>query len=72
SGRRTAIVNAGPDKGAEKAAVSLRAKADDGADDEAKLQTGSGRRTAIVNAGPDKGAEKAAVSLRAKADDGAD
>ena len=27
SGRRTAIVNAGPDKGAEKAAVSLRARA---------------------------------------------
>lgn len=40
SGRRTAIVNAGPDKGIEKAAISLRAKADDGADDEAKLQTG--------------------------------
>ncbi|MCJ2084536.1 SH3 domain-containing protein [Methylobacterium sp. E-005] len=40
SGRRTAIVNAGPDKGIEKASVSLRAKAEDGADDEAKLQTG--------------------------------
>ena len=40
SGRRTALVNAGPDKGAEKAAVSLRAKADDGASDEARLQTG--------------------------------
>ena len=40
SGRRTAIVNAGPDKGAEKAAVSLRAKADEGAEDEARLQTG--------------------------------
>jgi SH3-like domain-containing protein len=40
SGRRTAIVNAGPDKGAEKAAVSLRARADDSAEDEARLQTG--------------------------------
>ena len=40
SGRRTAIVNAGPDKGAEKAAISLRAKADEGAADEARLQTG--------------------------------
>jgi SH3-like domain-containing protein len=40
SGRRTAIVNAGPDKGAEKAAVPLRARADDGAEDEARLQTG--------------------------------
>ena len=40
SGRRTAIVNAGPDKGAEKAAISLRAKADEGAEDEARLQTG--------------------------------
>ncbi|MGU3668059.1 SH3 domain-containing protein [Methylobacterium sp. A49B] len=40
SGRRTALVNAGPDKGVEKAAVSLRAKADDGAEDEARLQTG--------------------------------
>src|SRR3954447_808974 len=40
SGRRTAIVNAGPDKGAEKAAVSLRARADDGAEDQARLQTG--------------------------------
>jgi len=40
SGRRTAIVNAGPDKGAEKAAIALRAKADDGADDEARLQSG--------------------------------
>jgi SH3-like domain-containing protein len=40
SGRRTALVNAGPDKGVEKSAVSLRAKADDGAPDEARLQTG--------------------------------
>ncbi|MCJ2048173.1 SH3 domain-containing protein [Methylobacterium sp. J-070] len=40
SGRRTALVNAGPDKGAEKAAISLRAKADDGAEDEARLQSG--------------------------------
>ncbi|RYE81010.1 MAG: precorrin-6A synthase (deacetylating), partial [Hyphomicrobiales bacterium] len=29
-----------PDKGAEKAAISLRAKADEGAADEARLQTG--------------------------------
>lgn len=40
SGRRTAIVNAGPDKGGEKAAIPLRAKAEEGAEDEAKLQTG--------------------------------
>jgi SH3-like domain-containing protein len=40
SGRRTALVNAGPDKGGEKAAVSLRAKADDGSEDEARLQSG--------------------------------
>lgn len=40
SGRRTAIVNAGPDKGVEKATIPLRAKADDGAEDEARLQSG--------------------------------
>lgn len=40
SGRRTAIVNAGPDKGGEKAVVPLRAKADDAAEDEARLQSG--------------------------------
>lgn len=40
SGRRTAIVNAGPDKNGVKPTVSLRASADDTAADEARLQTG--------------------------------
>jgi SH3-like domain-containing protein len=40
SGRRTAIVSAGPDKDGVKAAVPLRAKPEDTASDEARLQTG--------------------------------
>ena len=38
SGRRTAIVTAS--KGADKAAIPLRARADDGAEDEARLEAG--------------------------------
>lgn len=40
SGRRTAIVNAGPDKDGVKPAIALRASADDSASDEARLQSG--------------------------------
>ena len=40
SGRRTAIVNAGPERDGVKATVPLRARADDGAEDEARLQGG--------------------------------
>jgi SH3-like domain-containing protein len=40
SGRRTAIVNAGPEKSGTKPTVSLRSSADDAAADEARLQTG--------------------------------
>jgi SH3-like domain-containing protein len=40
SGRRTAIVNAGPDKNGVKADVSLRSSPDDTASDEARLQSG--------------------------------
>ncbi|MCJ2025862.1 MULTISPECIES: SH3 domain-containing protein [unclassified Methylobacterium] len=40
SGRRTAIVNAGPDKDGAKAAVPLRSSPDDTSSDQARLQSG--------------------------------